>query len=179
MTFSVPGNYVVQLRANDGGPTNGTDNVTVLVQTSPNAPPMVDAGPNQTITLPQTATLAPVVSDDGNPSGTVTASWSVVSGPGSVTFTPPSMTVGTNSTSSLIFNASFSVAGTYVLRLSVTDGSITVTDDLTVTVNPAPPTTEPPPLAEITSPADTSEITKPVNVIGTASSSILLGYELQ
>ena len=52
-----------------------------------NQPPEVDAGPDQTIELPNTATMAGVVTDDALPRGsTVTRTWSVVSGPGAVTF---------------------------------------------------------------------------------------------
>jgi hypothetical protein len=39
----------------------------------------------------------------------------------------------------LTSSATFPAAGTYVLRLTVSDSLLTTTDDLTVTVNPAPP----------------------------------------
>ena len=49
---------------------------------------MVNAGADQTITLPATAALAGTASDDGlpTPPGTVTTTWSKLSGPGTVTF---------------------------------------------------------------------------------------------
>jgi len=41
--------------------------------------------------------------------------------------------------SALATTATFSVAGTYVLRLSVSDSAVTATDDVTIVVNPSPP----------------------------------------
>jgi len=94
-----------------------------------NQAPTVSAGSNQNITLPGTATLSGTASDDGLPAGsTLTTSWSMVSGPGTVTFSNPN---------SLNVTASFSTAGTYVLRLSASDTSLTTSSDVTVIVNPA------------------------------------------
>ncbi len=101
-----------------------------------NQPPSVDAGPDQTITLPNSANLSGVVVDDGFPLGSVVAvSWSMVSGPGTVTFADP----GTVETI-----ASFSDPGVYVLRLTASDSRLFASDDLTVTVNPATPVNQPP-----------------------------------
>src|SRR5207245_9080593 len=86
-----------------------SDNLTVTVNpASQNQPPTVNAGPDQTVILPNSATLSGTASDDGlpNPPGTVTTTWSKFSGPGTVTYgddSPPSTT------------ASFSAAGTYGL----------------------------------------------------------------
>lgn len=101
-----------------------------------NHPPTVDAGPNQTITLPMSATLAGTVSDDGlpNPPGAVTTTWSQVSGPGAITFADPSAVDTT---------ASFSAPGPYVLRLTADDSELTASDELTVRVHP---TTAGPPM---------------------------------
>lgn len=52
-------------------------------------------------------------------------SWSKVSGPGSVSFSDDTDPLA---------HAEFSAAGVYVLRLSVSDGDLTDTDDVTVTV---------------------------------------------
>src|ERR687886_523350 len=61
-----------------------------------NAAPTVTAGADVAVTLPAGATLAGSVGDDGLPAGsTVAATWTKVSGPGSVTFadaTAPSTT---------------------------------------------------------------------------------------
>src|SRR5262249_59457666 len=81
-----------------------------------NHAPVVSAGPDLTITLPNTATLNGTATDDGLPAGShLTVAWSKVSGPGTVTFSSPSTAVTT---------ASFSVDGTYVVRLSASDGDL-------------------------------------------------------
>ena len=62
---------------------------TITVNPAPpvNQAPTVTAGNNQTITLPNGATLTGSVTDDGLPTGaTVTSTWSQQSGPGSTTF---------------------------------------------------------------------------------------------
>ena len=99
-----------------------------------NESPVVSAGPDLTVTLPPTgpvsASLDGTVTDDGRPTppGATTATWSKVSGFGNVTFGNPNAVDTT---------ASFSDAGTYVLRLSASDGQATGGDDVTVTVRPA------------------------------------------
>ena len=111
----------------------GTPSAVVSIADGPepvNLPPSVSAGADQTITLPAVANLAGAVTDDGfpNPPATVTLAWSKVSGPGPVSFTQ---------SSALVTSASFSVAGTYVLRLSASDGALGGVDDVSVTVNPS------------------------------------------
>src|SRR6185436_9356068 len=83
------------------------------------------------ITLPNTASLAGTASDDGLPSppAALTFTWSKVSGPGTVTF---------GNAATLNTTASFSAAGSYVLRLTASDGQLTGQDDITVTVNSTP-----------------------------------------
>jgi hypothetical protein len=80
-----------------------------------NLPPVANAGPDvQVFTAGGTATLAGTVSDDGKPlGGTLAAQWSKVDGPGTVTFANASAATTT---------ATFSAAGTYVLRLDANDG---------------------------------------------------------
>jgi hypothetical protein len=96
---------------------------------STNQAPTVNAGPDQTITLPAGALLLGTATDDGLPSGTATTTWTVSGGPGPVTL---------GDSASLNTSASFAMAGTYTLRLSAYDGALTSTDDVIVTVNPAP-----------------------------------------
>ncbi len=101
-----------------------------------NLPPTVNAGPNQTITVRDAATLQGTSADDGKPEGsTLVTSWSVVSGPGTVTFENRQQASTT---------ATFSLPGTYVLRLTADDSDLTSDDDVVVTVNPSagnqPPT---------------------------------------
>ena len=40
--------------------------------------------------------------------------------------------------------ATFSVAGTYTLRLTASDSALSTSDDIVITVNPAPPVNQPP-----------------------------------
>src|SRR5439155_2391697 len=92
-----------------------------------NQPPSVNDGPDQTIKLPNTATLNGTVTDDGLPTGsTLTITWSKVSGPGTVTFINPN---AANTT------ASFSTAGTYTLKLTASDSDLTSSDDVTINVS--------------------------------------------
>ena len=137
-SFSAAGTYVLRLTANDGSLTS-FDEVTITVQAAApvNQAPVVNAGPDQTIQLPGTASLTGSVTDDGLPSspGSVASTWTEVSGPGAVTFGNASAT----STS-----ASFSAAGTYVLRLTANDGSLTSFDEVTITVQAAAPVNQAP-----------------------------------
>jgi hypothetical protein len=68
------------------------------------------------------------VSDDGlpNPPAIVTTMWSTISGPGIVTF---------GNLNAAITTASFSAAGTYVLRLTADDSALSSIDDVIITVN--------------------------------------------
>lgn len=99
-----------------------------------NQAPVVSAGSGQTITLPATANLSGSATDDGLPSNTLSVQWTKASGPGIVSFS--------NATSTTTL-ASFSVAGSYVLRLTATDGAFTSYSDVALIVNPQPP---PPPV---------------------------------
>src|SRR5205823_14123676 len=87
--------------------------------------------------LPTSATLAGSARDDGLPSppSAMTTTWSKISGRGdsaggTVVFANPNSPATT---------ATFGADGIYVLRLTATDGAVTVSDDVTITVNPAPP----------------------------------------
>jgi len=94
----------------------------------PNQPPTVDAGLDQSVTLPGTASLSGTAADDGLPipPGQLTVTWSKVSGPGTVAFASPN---AVNTT------AAFSSAGVYVLRVTATDGAVPVSDTVSVIVN--------------------------------------------
>lgn len=99
--------------------------------TPTNQAPNVNAGLDQSITLPNSTALDGTVTDDSlpNPPGAVMTTWSQVQVPpvpGTVTFGNPNAAVTT---------ASFSAAGTYVLRLTADDGALTASDDVTITVN--------------------------------------------
>jgi hypothetical protein len=95
-----------------------------------NATPLVSAGADLALMLPDPAALAGSVSDDGlpDPPGAVTTAWTQVSGPGTVTFADPAAAETT---------ATFSAAGIYVLRLTGDDGELSAGDDVTLTVSDA------------------------------------------
>ncbi len=128
-TFSAAGTYVLLLTASDGA-LSGSDDVQVTVSPAAvNQAPVVNAGSALAVTLPNTASLSGSASDDGLPSGsTLTYRWSKVSGTGTVTF---------GNASAAATTATFSAAGTYVLLLTASDGALSGSDDVQVTVNPA------------------------------------------
>ncbi len=104
-------------------------NVPIIPQ---NTPPVVTmpADPNLKITGGTvSASLAATVSDDGLPSGTVTQSWTMVSGPagGTVTFSAPT---------ALTTNATFNKVGAYIVKCLATDGNLTSDDPNAVKVSP-------------------------------------------
>lgn len=114
-----------------GSGDTGTD--TCGAATGPgNAAPIVNAGSDQSIRLPASASLDGTVTDDGQPSppGAVTTTWSMTSGPGTVTFGDATAADTT---------ADFSQAGTYVLRLTANDGALSAFDELRVTVTEGVP----------------------------------------
>src|SRR5439155_1110055 len=118
-------------------PGGGTSNLLELTVTSlANQAPVVNAGSDQTITLPASASLNGTASDDGLPAGsTLTTTWSKVRGPGNVTF---------GNLNALTTTANFSAAGTYVLRLTASDGALSSRDDVTIAVNSAGGNANPP-----------------------------------
>jgi len=114
---------------------------TVSASTAVSQAPVVSAGASQTVTLPACATLSGTASD---PSGlALTTTWSMSSGPAAVTF---------GNANALSTTACFSTAGTYVLQLSASDGKLTSTSSVTITVN-----------------ADPNAINAPSNLTGTAN----------
>src|SRR5580704_5457832 len=124
--FSTVGTYVLQLSATDGV-MSGSSQVTITVEPpAPELSPLVNAGTNQTITLNQSAALSGLVDQPG--SKTVTSQWSQLSGPGTALFANS----GSPSTT-----AQFTAAGTYVLDLVATDGTLANNSTVTVTVNPS------------------------------------------
>ncbi len=113
---------------------NGTNSSTTLklIRVN-NTAPVVLAGPDATITLPASAALDGRVTDDGlpDPPANVTTAWSMISGPGTVTFSDANAVDTT---------AAFSFYGTYVLRLTADDSDFTRYDDVTIAAEPDPGT---------------------------------------
>ena len=123
--FSSLGRYVLRLSAFDTELTS-TDDLTVTILPA-NQPPAVDAGRDQTLSLPTTtAILSGTVRDDSLPfSATLQIAWQAVGGPGTVTFSNPHQATT---------SAQFSAPGRYVLRLSASDTELTSSADVAVTV---------------------------------------------
>jgi len=93
-----------------------------------NAAPTVNAGADATATLPTaTVSLAGSATDDG-PASSLTYQWTAA-GPAAVTFSADKATAS---------DATFSAAGAYTLTLTVSDGTLSGSDTVAVTVNPAP-----------------------------------------
>jgi hypothetical protein len=103
--------------------------VTITLTQSNNPPvnraPVANAGTDQTIVLPSSVSLSAAASSDpdNNP---LTYSWSKISGSGTVIF---------SNSGSISPTATFSQAGTYSLQVSVSDGVLSSTDQVTVIAN--------------------------------------------
>ena len=96
-----------------------------------NQPLVVQAGPDQSITLPAIAQLSGSFLDDGlpMPPGAVTLQWTKQQGPGTVSFADANLWQT---------SASFDQAGIYVLRLTASDGATQLSDDIQVEVKGGP-----------------------------------------
>ncbi|WP_309384377.1 malectin domain-containing carbohydrate-binding protein [Cerasicoccus frondis] len=92
-----------------------------------NLPPSVSAGTDIVLLLPtMSTTLSGVLNDDGLPDdGVLTYQWTQVSGPEAVTFADDA---------SLQSSVTFPTAGDYVLRLSASDGELSGSDTITVSL---------------------------------------------
>jgi PKD repeat protein len=131
ITGLVQGVYVYRLTITDN--LGDTGSATVQITVNPavvNIPPVANAGPDQTITLPtNSVTLNGSASSD--PDGTIAGYlWTKISGPTQFTI------VNNTSASTIVNNLT---AGSYSFQLKVTDnGGAIAMDTIIVTVNPAP-----------------------------------------
>jgi RHS repeat-associated protein len=92
-----------------------------------------------------TATLNGTVTDDGLPVGaSLGTTWSVVTGPGPVTFSNPTATFPdvAGQINPVATSATFTTSGTYTIRLTANDSQLTSSADVTITVNPPPSITQ-------------------------------------
>ena len=130
-------NFFVAFRGVDNNTDPDEVDGVVLEMSAPEPlghnPPSVDAGPDLEVVLPAAATLQGRVSDDGlpDPPDLLLPIWSQIRGPGLVTFSEP--TAGQSF-------ATFTLPGTYTLRLSAFDGELTSNDDVVVIVTGTPET---------------------------------------
>lgn len=87
--------------------------------------PTVDAGPDRIAPLASPVQLQARVTDDGLPGTGLRFDWTAVDGPGTVTLSDAGRTATA---------ATFMQPGSYTLRVSVSDGATSVSDDVSVTV---------------------------------------------
>jgi hypothetical protein len=125
-TTASNGSHTLMTLARDAA-GNQTTSTAISVTVANNQAPAVNAGPDQTATLVAGVTLTGTATDDGLPSGILTVQWSMVSGPAPVMF---------SASQSTTTDVTFTMAGTYVLRLTASDSQLTSTDDVTITVTP-------------------------------------------
>jgi hypothetical protein len=158
ITGLTAGTYVFRLTVTDNDGDSDSDDMLVVVNAAAaNLPPTAAAGSNITIRLPANAvTLNGSGADaDGQ---IVSYRWTKVSGPNPGNFqSATSQSTGMNNLRE----------GTYVVRLTVTDNDgATATDDITIVVNPAPATPQPPANVAPTANAGANRsITLPVDVV--------------
>jgi hypothetical protein len=119
--------YVVDRGVDNNNDPNAVDGKLYELTTPPagppaNLPPVVDAGSDQSVALPASASLDGTVTDDGLPAP-FTTTWTQVSGPSTVTFENPNAVDTT---------ASVTVAGVYVVRLTANDTQFQASDDVTL-----------------------------------------------
>jgi hypothetical protein len=93
----------------------------------------VDAGLDQIIQWPLPAQLSGTVSNLGGFSGTLTATWTLSSGPGPITFSHP-VQVSFSSTLSITSLVTFATTGTYDIRLTGDSRDAVAHDEMTIQV---------------------------------------------
>ena len=141
--FSAAGTYVLRLTANDGQRTT-FDDITVTVTNVPvaNLPPNVNSGNDRSGIAGTPVSLDGTVSDDNQPApAALSTTWTKTSGPGTVTF---------GNLNAVDTTATFSAAGSYVLRLTANDGQLATFDEIMITVAPANQLPDPPTTGEPT-----------------------------
>ena len=111
VTGLVQGVYQFQLTVTDNNGATGSDIIQVTVNAAANIPPVANAGPDQTITLPLNSITLSGSGTDAD--GTVVGyKWTKISGPSSYNIT---------NTTSAVTNVTGLVQGVYQFQLKVTD----------------------------------------------------------
>ena len=160
------GVYQIALIVTDDSAQVGRDTVQVTVNPLPPPPPPVaNGGPNQSITLPNSAVTLSAAASTGTDS-IVSYLWTVLSGPAGDSVTAP------DSVTTQLTNLS---AGIYTVQLKVTDDSSQIGID-TVTITVISPAPNFPPLVTVggnqsittTAVNLTSSVTDPENMISSS-----------
>jgi predicted esterase len=124
----VEGTYVFKLKVTDNKGATAEDQVTVVVNATPNVAPVAKAGADVTITLPLSSVTLNGTGSNDTDGSIASYLWTKVSGPAATIVNP--------SGSSTVINGL--VEGTYVFKLKVTDNDGASSEDqVTVKVNPA------------------------------------------
>ncbi len=158
-SFPLPGVYTLRLGATDGALASAADVRVTVVAAPPvgggggtppvNQAPTIDLGPAaRTVPFGQSLTIDPLLADDGLPGGTLDFSWAQLDGPGNAAFADASATPGLGYYAATL---SFPAAGLYHLRAGASDGALSASADLAVTVTPGATR---PPAVGVGSPAD-------------------------
>ncbi len=122
----IAGSYIFQISVMDNRGAAAVNTATVTVNPAPpNAPPVNDAGVNQTVILP--ANSATLIGSASDSDGTIASYlWTQESGPSAATL---------SGTGSPTLNVNGMIAGTYVFKFVVTDnGGASATDTASVLV---------------------------------------------
>jgi hypothetical protein len=171
MDYPFPELNILRVQVNNGGAEDPVEVMVTMNTSSPataftfkqnpwtskivyNMPPCVNAGPDQMITGPAVANLQGAAKDDGDPNGSLTVTWSQVSGPSAVSF---------ENVNALATTVSFGATGTYILSLTANDGALQRSDEVTIAVNT---TITPGPMISSFTPASGMEGTE-VTISGT------------
>ena len=125
----VQGTYVFSLTVTDNSGATGVDYITITVNAAANQAPTVNAGADQTITLPVNSVN--LTGSGTDPDGSIVSySWTKISGPATFSINTPTQAQTT------VTNL---VQGVYVFRLTVMDNLGADADAfVTITVNAAP-----------------------------------------
>ncbi|MGJ8639360.1 MAG: tandem-95 repeat protein [Opitutaceae bacterium] len=133
-TFDAPGTYAVTVQASYGGVT-ASDTLSVVVNETPtNQAPILSLHSSFESNTLDTLSISAIIVDDGLPAGgTLDATWTQLSGPSAAALSPAtaSFSAQQNTLTSLV---DFDLAGDYQFQLVVTDGSLTTTQLVEVTV---------------------------------------------
>lgn len=133
---SVDGNVVESFTTNGKAvtttiPMSAGDGAEIMIQAGDalaNAAPIASAGEDQTIELSKEFRLEGSAVDDGQPSGTLISNWTIESAP-----------EGANpiikNSDKLISDIKFDKTGDYIFKLDVSDGELSGSDTVKITVN--------------------------------------------
>jgi len=133
-TFTPAANYSgadsFSFKVNDGTADSAAAVINITV-TPANDAPLVNAGPDGQGNVNTAIVLNGTATDDGLPlNSTLSVQWTQISGPAAGVFANATVADTT---------ATFSEPGTYVLALTATDGALSASDELTITVVTPPP----------------------------------------